>query len=1122
MSRTLHHSGMFALAALAMLVVASIWAAGEAEGQPAATASFADRVGLLSLHVGEVETATLPNLLVDLPERFDDSRHYIVQLDGPIDPSRRAELESAGVELLDYIPHFAYIARLGDADPTRLAGVSFVGWVGEFPDTWKLDVEFGTRVLTSPERQELVAAGRLPILVTLFAGLPAETAYATLENDLGGDVHWIEPVSGNIVMGVTIPEDSIDAVVALPSVQFVEDAPEITMRNNSNRWIVQSNLTNVTPFYTAGIRGEDQIVGVLDGRVNVNHCSFQDSQPFGSSHRKIQAYNSSTGSDTHGTHVAGTATGDGGSNTHTRGVAYLGKLCYNTVPSFSESGIRQRLDLHHNQGSRIHTNSWGDDGTTSYNGLARGFDSFSRDFEESLVCLAVTNGSSLRNPENAKNLLAVGASQDTPSQGSHCSGGTGPTADNRRKPEIYAPGCFTNSSQGSGCSTTQLTGTSMACPAVAGTGMLVRQYYTDGYYPTGAPVVLDAFTPSGALVKATLLNSSVDMTGIGGYPSNTEGWGRVLADDACFFTGDSRKLVVFDDVRNGDGLSTNDFVEYPLEVQSAQKLKVTLVFTDVPASSGTGSGFAAVNDLDLEVVSPGGQVYRGNVFSGGQSTTGGSGDIRNNVEQVHLNVPQIGSWTVRVRASAVNSGTQGYALLATGDVVPEEPALRITLPNEAPERISSYQPTEFAVVIEDAAETLVGGTAMVHYRYNGGAYLTSPLTAEGGTLFTASLPPADCGDSPEFYVSAQGNGGTTVTNPRSAPSQVYSADVLDESIYFEDDFETDKGWTVQNLSLDDGAWERGVPAGGGGQGDPPTDADGSGQCYVTGLGVGEDVDGGLTRLDSPSVNLAGTDTTVFYSAWFTDSLSNHALEVQVSPNGGFSWTPVETITGTSGWQDYSFRVNDFITPTGNVKVRFAIEEQFGSGTIEGGVDAVRFLSLGCNDSSSITTCGVGAVNVGCGPVENVLTVNGSTGGAERTLNVGSSTPMSFVLDEASAESGDGQPEGAILYFWYAEPQPGDVVMLPKNLGAMCFGPKLVETRPADLIFNSIGFNGKAGAHNAPVSPPSVPDGGTLEFYSLPSGFGAPMSVTIQGLVPDACTQGNLPFSVTNGILIRVF
>ena len=49
----------------------------------------------------------------------------------------------------------------------------------------------------------------------------------------------------------------------------------------------------------------------------------------------------------------------------------------------------------------------------------------------------------------------------------------------------------------------------------------------------------------------------------------------------------------------------------------------------------------------------------------------------------------------------------------------------------------------------------------------------------------------------------------------------------------------------------------------------------------------------------------------------------------------------------------------------------------------------------------------------------------------------------------------------------------------------------------------------------------MPDGGTIEFYSLPGGFGTPMNVTVQGLVPDQCTQGTRDFSVTNAVLIRV-
>ena len=45
----------------------------------------------------------------------------------------------------------------------------------------------------------------------------------------------------------------------------------------------------------------------------------------------------------------------------------------------------------------------------------------------------------------------------------------------------------------------------MACPAVTGSAALVRQYFEDGFYPTGAANAPDGFNPSAALVKAAEL-----------------------------------------------------------------------------------------------------------------------------------------------------------------------------------------------------------------------------------------------------------------------------------------------------------------------------------------------------------------------------------------------------------------------------------------------------------------------------------------------------------------------------------------------------------------------------------------------------------------------------------------
>jgi subtilisin-like proprotein convertase family protein len=81
---------------------------------------------------------------------------------------------------------------------------------------------------------------------------------------------------------------------------------------------------------------------------------------------------------------------------------------------------------------------------------------------------------------------------------------------------------------------------------------------------------------------------------------------------------------------------------------------------------------ATVNNLDLEVTSPSGTIYRGNVFdtTAGFSLAGGAFDTINNVESVRLSAPQVGTWSVRIRGTAVNQGRQGFALVATGAIDP--------------------------------------------------------------------------------------------------------------------------------------------------------------------------------------------------------------------------------------------------------------------------------------------------------------------------------------------------------------------------------------------------------------------------------------------------------------------
>ena len=911
----------------------------------------ADQAVFVTAAPGGVTTTTLPNLLDNPPVAFDPQTHYLMQFDSPMTPVRRAALAAAGVVLGDYLPENTYTVDLAASSPVALQAYPEIVWVGEYPSEWKLEPGIGNRPYFTPERLEAAAAGNVVVDVTLFENADAQGALDEVMA-AADTLYRTENVAGNITFVVELPLEGVGQLGQINDVQYVEETPDVSVRNQTTRWIIQTNTSGSTPVYDAGIHGENQIVGVMDGRIDQNHCSYAG---------KILAYNTTSGADVHGTHVGATAVGDAGVDNNTRGIAYEGQLVYNAIPSFTDTAMYNNLELHHNQGARAHTNSWGDDGTTAYNGLCRGVDRFSYDYEDSLVLFAVTNLSALKNPDNAKNLLAVGASQDTPNTMNHCTGGTGPTSDGRRKPEIYAPGCSTQSaSAGTTCSTTSLTGTSMASPAVAGAALLARQYYTDGYYPTGEASVVDAFTPTGALVKATLLNSAVDMTGISGYPSNQEGWGITRLNQTLNFIGQSRATFVAD-VRNADGMSTGEFIEYPIEIiDSSPMLKITLVWTDPPASAGASNAW--INDLDLEVVAPDASVYLGNVFSGGESATGGTADNKNNVEQMQLSSPLTGSWTVRINATAVNVGTQGYALVATGGLVPESPALRVTLPNGAPAIVAAGTATDVDVQITPGDETVA--SANLWYSIDGGVYASAPLTFVSGELYTATLPGISCVEALDYYVEATGDLGTVVTSPGNAPAGVYSAIAGTLTVVADEAMEADAGWTggVAGDSATTGIWNRMDPEATAAQ--PEDDhTDAGTDCWVTdgvaGASVGaNDVDGGTTTLLSPAYDLSGvSDATISYWRWYSNDQGGapnaDVFTIDITADGG-TWINVETVgpagEGTSGgWIYHEFVVSDFVTPSATVQLRFVADDAGSGSIIEAAVDDLRIESFDCVD-----------------------------------------------------------------------------------------------------------------------------------------------------------------------------
>jgi hypothetical protein len=291
--------------------------------------------------------------------------------------------------------------------------------------------------------------------------------------------------------------------------------------------------------------------------------------------------------------------------------------------------------------------------------------------------------------------------------------------------------------------------------------------------------------------------------------------------------------------------------------------------------------------------------------------------------------------------------------MLTNDYPPIFTPLTMTLTGSAPEFIPPYVPTQINVEITEGDDALVAGSPMLHYRYDGGVWLSAPLVQLAGELWRGTLPAPACGDTPEYYFTAQGEVTGTVYAPAGGPASPFVSYVGNYIAILEDNFQSDLGWTVQSdPSLTTGAWVRAVP-GGWADGSPPHDYDGSAQCYVTDNRSSYDVDGGPTWLTSPLLDLSGTDNPVLrFADWFTcdDPIppAMDFLDVFVSSNDGASWAQVAHIASHAEWQVRQVYLADYIPLTATVRVRFSVQDVPNNSRTEAGIDAVQIFDVLCD------------------------------------------------------------------------------------------------------------------------------------------------------------------------------
>jgi hypothetical protein len=630
---------------------------------------------------------------------------YLLQFEDDLPADWRNQLAAQNVSLLRPVPQDAFVVELNEAVLGRIEALPFVHWVGPYKGEYKTHVKLQALVKDAQEHRVRVTAVLSP------QASARETAIT--QRRFSFLTRYSKSPAGRILEG-EISNKRLAALIDSKAVLWVEPAPEPKLFDALAAQIIGGEgENNGVAVHDLGFDGEGVTVAVADSGLNLGEGQPMHPDLEGRVDGFFFYGNLLDASDehSHGTHVAGIVAGNGAAGeTDENGFLFglgiapgahiVAQRMFDGLGGYEAPPSMAKLTTDAvRAGAEIGSNSWGEDTQGRYDVFAMEFDALVRDADpetpgdqpyilEFSAGNAGPNERTIGSPAVAKNVIATGASQNERYDFLIYAGmesiadfsSRGPCEDGRIKPDLAAPGTWIASlqSQGAGDENAWMPisplyqfqgGTSQAGPQVSGAAAVFVQYYRETH---------NGQTPSPAMVKAALINSAVDMDNTvspveGGttyVPNMDEGWGRV---DLTELIGSER---TFDFTDQTSVLTQSQVFEKRLVLASGDlPLKVTLAYTDVP-------GFppaipALVNDLDLEVLSPSGFVYRGNQFLDGESVPNApSADSINNVEGVYIELPEAGEYLVRVIARKVLEDArrdspaidQDFALVFSGHV----------------------------------------------------------------------------------------------------------------------------------------------------------------------------------------------------------------------------------------------------------------------------------------------------------------------------------------------------------------------------------------------------------------------------------------------------------------------
>jgi len=646
--------------------------------------------------------------------------HAFVQLRKRPDLSTKRTLEEKGLQLLFHVESAVWVASIAkEFSPQDKGVLSLVRWIGEILPEDKIapDIRQGRFYEGIVEKD-----GRVRLSVEIFEDVPREEVRGILDPY----TKQLQPREVTNGWYIIVSKDAIGKLADHDQVKWIEQGPfPFRPLNNFTRQAIHAEevqdlgLGTGPPSYH-GMSGAGIQVGVWDDGIDISHEDFKLHDAAGSIIGSRFQTNPPVG--IHGTLVSGVVGASGYRGEACvavpyifRGMApevefYVQRPWQSAAPTLAQ--FAEAINIY---GMDVSNHSYLQSTSGRYSAIARDMDAIVRgDIDyggatippRAMVWAAGNNG---RWPEYSSSLVEGYFSVEAPAKNVISVGATlassatypdhlwdfsslGPTWDGRIKPEVVAPGDYIRTAKfGNNCYSLGESGTSLAAPAVTGALALVLQQYAITY-----EVDLDDLPPRPSTLKAVLIQTAKDLVhdtqdgldwnepDTGGPvlyykgPDYATGYGLIDAQAAV-------DLVRGKKLREGAISSSTQVDNYWLWVPpGTQRIQFTLAWDDEPDEDtyGVETNPRLVNDLELRLIAEDGSIYLPWVLdplipaaaigdpdpiTPADITPAHRGeDHLNNVEQVTVDAPTSGNWTVRVSVAPGSVGLfekpQAYSL----------------------------------------------------------------------------------------------------------------------------------------------------------------------------------------------------------------------------------------------------------------------------------------------------------------------------------------------------------------------------------------------------------------------------------------------------------------------------